>query len=155
MLAKITLTAVVIALLGTATASAVTVTKSIEISAAPAEVWAASARDFCGISQFHPAVEKCELSNGGKTRVLWLKGGGTLLEQQTGITASKRYSYEIITSPLPVADYKSTFSVEGNGKNSTVTWTGSFMAKGASDAEAEKAIDEIYSSGLEALKAKF
>ena len=34
---------------------------------------------FCGISQWHPAIEKCELSADGKQRTLTLKGGGTLL----------------------------------------------------------------------------
>jgi hypothetical protein len=36
--------------------------------------------DFCGISNWHPAVEKCELSADGKTRTLSLKGGGTIVE---------------------------------------------------------------------------
>ena len=41
----------------TAAAAATEVTESIEINAAPEKVWAASAKDFCGIGQFHPAVE--------------------------------------------------------------------------------------------------
>ena len=36
--------------------------------------------DFCGISNWHPAVEKCELSADGKTRTLSLNGGGTIVE---------------------------------------------------------------------------
>lgn len=30
--------------------------------------------DFCGISKWHPAVEKCELRNDGRTRTLPPKG---------------------------------------------------------------------------------
>lgn len=140
--------------LTTGSAFAVTVTEKTKINASAEKVWEASAADFCGLGQFHPAVEKCELSNNGKTRTLSLKGGGTIVENQT---ASKKgsYSYEIVESPLPVANYKSTFTVKGKGDTSTVTWTGTFKAKGASDAEAKKAIDGIYTSGLEALKAKF
>ena len=155
MIGKITLAAFALATFGAGAASAATVTESVKIDAAPADVWAASAGDFCGIGQFHPAVEKCELSNGGKTRTLSLKGGGTIVEDQTANKDGKSYSYVIVSSPLPVDEYKSTFSVKGKGKKSTITWTGSFKAKGASEADAKKAIDGIYTSGLEALKAKF
>lgn len=135
-------------------ASAAEVTESIEIKAAPEKVWAASAKDFCGIGQFHPAVEKCALSNGGKTRTLSLKGGGTIVENQTANTDGSSYSYVIVESPLPVADYKSTFTVKGGGGGSTVTWTGSFEPKGADEAAAKKVIQGIYAGGLAALKSK-
>lgn len=138
-----------------APAFAVSVTESTTIKASPDKVWAASAADFCGIGQFHPAVEKCELSDGGKTRTLSLKGGGTIVEKQTANKDGKSYSYVIVESPLPIADYKSTFSVKGKGGMSTVTWTGSFTPKGASADEAKKAIDGIYTSGLKALQGKF
>lgn len=138
----------------TAAAAATEVTESIEINAAPGKVWAASAKDFCGIGQFHPAVEKCALSNEGKTRTLSLKGGGTIVENQTAMKEGSSYSYVIVESPLPVSDYKSTFSIKGSGESSTVTWTGSFMPKGADEATAKKAIDGIYTSGLSALKSK-
>ncbi len=144
------------ALLATvAAASAADVTESIEIKAAPAKVWAASADDFCGIGKFHPAVEKCALSKGGKTRTLSLKGGGTIVEDQTANSDGSSYSYVIVESPLPVADYKSTFTVKGSGDSSTVTWTGSFQPKGADEAAAKKVVQGIYSGGLAALKAKF
>jgi len=138
----------------TGSAFAVSVKEKTKINAPAEKVWEASAADFCGIGQFHPAVEKCELSNGGTTRTLSLKGGGTIVENQTAMSKGS-YSYEIVESPLPVENYKSTFTVKGKGETSTVTWKGSFKAKGASDAEAKKAIDGIYTSGLEALKAKF
>lgn len=151
---RITLASVAALTLTAGAASAATVTETTKINAPAEKVWAASAADFCGIGQFHPAVEKCALSDGGKTRTLSLKGGGTIVEKQT---AEKKgsYSYVIVESPLPVDNYKSTFSVKGKGETSTVTWTGSFKPKGASAADAKKAIDGIYTSGLSALKAKF
>jgi len=138
-----------------APALAASVTQTAEIKAAPDKVWAASAKDFCGIGQFHPAVEKCELSDGGKMRTLSLKGGGSIVEKQTANEEGKNYSYVIVESPLPVADYKSTFSIKGSGDASTVTWTGSFEPKGADEAKAKSVIEGIYASGLDALKGKF
>jgi hypothetical protein len=87
--------------------------------------------DFCGIAKWHPALEKCELSADGKTRTLSLKGGGTIVEALTKMdTAGKSYTYSIVSGPLPVAKYD---------------------AKGAPDAEAAKAIQGVYDSGLQAL----
>jgi hypothetical protein len=108
--------------------------------------------DFCGISNWHPAVEKCELSADGKTRTLSLKGGGTIVEALVKMDAAGHsYTYSIVSSPLPVANYTSTIGVAADGAGSMTTWVGKYDAKGASDAEAKKVIDGIYDSGLKAL----
>ena len=110
--------------------------------------------DFCGISNWHPAVEKCELSADGKTRTLSLKGGGTIVEALVKMDAAGHsYTYSIVSSPLPVANYTSTIGVAADGAGSVMTWVGKYDAKGASDAEAKKVIDGIYNSGLKSLTA--
>jgi hypothetical protein len=110
--------------------------------------------DFCGIAKWHPALEKCELSADGKTRTLSLKGGGTIVEALVKMDpAARSYTYSIVSGPLPVANYTSTISVAADGSGSVATWTGKYDAKGASDAEATKAIDGVYESGLKALTA--
>jgi hypothetical protein len=110
--------------------------------------------DFCGIGKWHPALEKCELSADGKTRTLTLKGGGTIVEALVKMDAAGRsYTYSIVSGPLPVANYTSTISVAVDGTGSVTTWVGKYDAKGASDADAKKAIDGIYDSGLKALTA--
>jgi hypothetical protein len=110
--------------------------------------------DFCGISKWHPAVEKCELSADGKTRTLSLKGGGTIVESLVKMDpAGHSYTYAIVSGPLPVANYTSTISVTADGAGSTVTWVGKYDAKGASDDDSKKAIDGVYDSGLKALTA--
>ena len=108
--------------------------------------------DFCGIGKWHPAVEKCELSADGKTRTLSLKGGGTIVEALVKMDAAGRsYTYSIVNSPLPVANYSSTISVSADGAGSVLTWSGKYDAKGAPDADAMKVIQGIYDSGLAAL----
>lgn len=143
--------------LAASAASATESTASVEIAAPAKTVWTTASPDFCGLGTFHPAIEKCALSDGGKTRTLSLKGGGTIVEKRLAWNAKKRsYSYAIVESPLPVQNYKSTFTVKAAGKGmSTVTWTGTYEPKGAPEADAKKAIDGIYTSGLDALKAKF
>ncbi|GJE27777.1 SRPBCC family protein [Methylobacterium organophilum] len=139
-----------------ASAQALEVTKTAEVAAPPAKVWK-TIGTFCGIGDWHPAVEKCTLAEkGGKTvRTLSLKGGGEIVEEQVSRDEKKMdYTYTILQSPLPVSDYKSTLSVAPNGAGSKLTWTGSFKAKGAPDAKAQEVIDGIYEAGFKGIADK-
>ncbi len=133
------------------------VTRSATLpSTAPAAVWAAVG-DFCGIGTWHPAVANCTLSeaDGVPMRTLALKGGGEIVEKQVSWDdAAMSYTYAILTSPLPVADYVSTLSVSPDGAGSKIVWTGSFNASGASDADAENVIAGIYTAGIEGIAAR-
>ena len=126
-------------------------------STAPADASWAAVGDFCAISTWHPAVEKCVISekDGNIYRTLSLKGGGTILEKQLTFDKAKMsYSYTIEESPLPIANYKSTLRVVPKDKGSTIEWSGTFDAKGATDAEAVKVIAGIYEAGVGALAGK-
>ena len=127
--------------------SSVTMTSSMS----PEALWK-KIGDFCGIANWHPAVEKCVLSADGKQRTLSLKGGGTIVETlENRDDASHAYTYAIISSPLPVANYHSTISVSPDPKGSSLKWVGTYDAKGASDADAKKVIDGIYDAGEKTL----
>jgi hypothetical protein len=52
---------------------------------------------------------------------------------------------------LPVANYVSTISVAKDGAGSTLTWSGKYDAKGASDADAKKTMDGVYQAGVDVL----
>jgi hypothetical protein len=108
--------------------------------------------DFCGIANWHPAIEKCVMSADGKQRTLSLKGGGTIVETLENFDdANHAYTYTIISGPLPVANYHSTISVSPDPKGSSLKWMGKYDAKGASDADAKKVIDGIYDAGEKTL----
>ena len=118
--------------------------------------WAAIG-DFCGIGQWHPVVEKCEISNkdGATYRTLSLKGGGKIYEKQVAFDAAKMtYTYTIEDSPLPVKNYKSTMRVAAKDKGATIEWSGSFDAKDATDADAVKTMMGVYEAGITALVTK-
>jgi hypothetical protein len=104
--------------------------------------------DFCGIGKWLPPVEKCQLSNKGKRRTLSLKDGGTVVEDLV-VWDSRRhsYTYTIVSGPLPVTRYFSTIRVLKDKGGSALEWTGHYLAKGASDADAKKTIDGIYQAG--------
>ena len=110
--------------------------------------------DFCGIANWHPAIAKCDLSADKKERTLTLKGGGTIVERLVRWSDKDHsYTYKIISGPLPVADYESTLRVGAakSGNGSVISWRGHYTAKGASDADAKKAIDGVYDAGLKGL----
>lgn len=153
---KPVLFAAVLSATAVSSAAALEISKSVDAAAPPAAVWK-TIGEFCGIGDWHPAVEKCELSEkDGKTiRTLSLKGGGAIVEEQLARDDKKLdYTYAILESPLPVSDYKSTISVAPAGQGSKVTWKGSFKAKGAPDAKAEEVIGGIYDAGLKAISEK-
>ena len=137
-------------------AFALDVKKMVDVPASPDAVWK-TIGDYCGIANWHPAIEKCEISkkDGATYRTLSLKGGGTILEKQTAWDdKSKTYSYTIEESPLPVANYKATIAVAPKGSGSEVIWTSNFTAKGADDAKASSTIGGIFDAGLGGIAAK-
>ncbi|MCJ2125192.1 SRPBCC family protein [Methylobacterium sp. J-077] len=150
---KILTSAVVVAVLSATPSLALDVTKTAMVAAPPATVWK-TIGEFCGIGNWHPAVEKCVLSEKGgkKVRTLSLRGGGTIVEEQVARDErTMAYTYAILESPLPVEGYKSTLSVAPDGKGSKLTWTGNFKAKGAPDAKAEEVVGGIYEGGLKGI----
>lgn len=113
--------------------------------------------DFCGVANWHPAIEKCAPTTVKKreARDLSLKGGGKIVE---ALTAWDRegmsYSYDLISGPLPVRNYSAALSVKPtkDGAGAVLTWRGKFKAaKGATDADAKKTIAGVYQAGLDAL----
>ncbi|RFC66060.1 SRPBCC family protein [Fulvimarina endophytica] len=135
-------------------AFALEVVESKQVDATPEKTWSAVG-DFCAIAEWHPAVTKCEESeaDGTTQRTLTLDGGGELVEQLVERDDdAMRYTYKIVSGPLPVKDYESTISVSGNDNLSTIAWEGSFdAADGASDADAENVIRGIYTAGLDGI----
>jgi len=138
-------------------ALALDVSKSVASDAKPEAVWQ-TIGDFCGIGDWHPAVENCEENDetGAKRRTLTLAGGGgTLVEELVSRDDdAMTYTYKIIEGPLPVQNYESTISVSPEGEGSQIAWKGTFDAKGASDEEATKVIAGIYESGLKSIAEK-
>lgn len=95
---------------------------------------------FNALPDWHPTVEKSELTEEGQTRTLSLAGGGTIVEKLEKVDDSARsYTYSIVDSPLPVANYTATIKVSGEGDNSTIEWSSDYEPVGASPEEAMQA----------------
>jgi Polyketide cyclase / dehydrase and lipid transport len=138
----------------TSAAGAVEVKRKIKVKGDAATVWS-KIGGWCAISEWHPAIAKCvESQVGGKPhRTLTTKDGGVIEETQFA-KSDHSYSYTIDESPLPVKDYKATFSVvprKRHADKAKIIWSAKFDAKGES-AAARKVIDGIFKAGLDQIK---
>ncbi len=143
------------------------VVEKIEIDAPADKVWAIVG-NFQDMS-WHPGVAKTEGTGGSETgakRTLTLKDGGKIEESVTKYDAAgKSISYKIDNvdvKVLPVNNYASTITVKDAGGKSEVEWKGAFYRgfmnndppPELTDEAAVKSVTAIYTSGLQALKAK-
>jgi hypothetical protein len=139
-------------------ASAATLSRSIDVNATPAQVWA-TIGPFCSIKDWHPVVATC--TEDGQTppvRTLVTRDGKTtFVEMQTARSDTKYiYSYNFISSPFPVTHYAAQIEVSAKGAGvSTVTWTGSYIPNPGKEREALEALRGVYETGLSAIKARF
>lgn len=132
-------------------AAAVEASYKAESAHSADSIWA-KIKGFCGIVVALPGV-KCELSADGLTRTLTLPGDKVIVEKRESIDdAGRTYSYTILQpGPLPVANYHSTIAILPKGSGAEIVWSGHFDAHGASDADAQKAIEGIYKGGSDGL----
>ncbi len=111
---------------------------------------------FNALPDWHPAVEKSELTEEGQERTLSLAGGGTIVERLEKMDdGSRTYTYSIKESPLPIANYTATIRISGEGDNCTIDWSSEFDAVGAPETDATAAIQGIYQAGFDNLKKMF
>ena len=133
-------------------AAAVDAAYSVDSKNAPAAIWA-KIKGFCDVVPNALPDLKCALSEDGLTRTITLPDGQKIVEKREAFDdAGRSYGYTILEpGPLPVANYHSKIAINAKGEGSTIVWTGHFDAKGASDADAQKAILGIYKGGADAL----
>ena len=142
-------------------AADLTVSKSVTVNASPETTWKMIG-DFNHLDVWHPVVVASKLLQGsdnvaGAERLLTLGNGATITEELVSHNnGAESYTYKIVKSPLPIANYVSTIRVASADKGkATVTWSSTFDAKGVKDDEAVKAITGIYVAGLNNLDKHF
>jgi hypothetical protein len=139
--------------LSAAAAQAITVHRSVTVAGYPQLVWW-DIGGFCEIEDWHPVVADCDddWEDGAKYRTLTTVDGAVLRELLTD-RSPMTYSYEIVESPLPVANYNATFRVgAGDAGQTVIDWVAHFdAAGGATDAEAASVIAGIFESGLDGI----
>jgi Polyketide cyclase / dehydrase and lipid transport len=130
---------------------------SVALGASAEAVWDAIG-GFDALARWHPAVaSSARAEEGGRTlRRLELRGGGTIVEAlEAHDGAARRYSYTIVSGPLPVTQYRSELSVHADGaQRCRVEWKSRFEPVG-DEAQAVAAIRGVYQAGFDSLKERF
>lgn len=128
------------------------VSRTITLNASLDDVWGVIG-GFQALGDWHPAVESVakEEIGGAEHRRIALKGGGEIVEKLLD-QGGGSYSYSILESPLPVAEYVSTLSAADFEGKTMVTWGSTF--EGTADG-AEDVVAGIYEAGFGALAERF
>jgi hypothetical protein len=128
-------------------------------------VWA-HIRDFNGLEVWHPAVVKSEIEGGkssdqvGCVRRFSLQDGGVIRERLLEMSdLGHHYSYSILESPLPVANYRATIRLRriSDGDRTYAEWNATFDPDPPEkQAEAESLLSNaVFQGGFDALKKQF
>lgn len=132
------------------------VSMKTSLNAAAEEVWKAIS-DFNGLPKFVASIvnSKMEGSGIGAVRTLTLQDSGPpiveRLENQDD--QNRSLSYSIVESPLPLEDYLATVEVRNLSENHCqVVWSSTFEPKGATEEEAKKIVEGVYSAAFDGLK---
>jgi hypothetical protein len=141
-----------------ASAAAASLSRSVEVDAAPSKVWSVVG-PFCAIKDWHPVVGSCSETGKPPVRMLETKDGKTtFVELEVARNETARfYSYSFQASPFPVTHYIGTIWVvpAADAGRSTVLWTGTYTPLPGKEKEANDAFAGVYDSGLAALKTRF
>lgn len=130
------------------------VSMSTKLDVSATEAWQLIG-GFNTLPDWHPAVEKSELTEEGQVRKLSLTGGGSIVEKLEKIDDKERtYTYSIVDSPLPISNYTSTITVRDTDDGTVMDWSSEFNAVGAEN-DAVDAIQGIYQAGFDNLKKMF
>lgn len=126
--------------------------RMVQLPVTAEEAWAVVGR-FESIADWHPLIasaERVEI-DGDVHRHLKTVDGDLILEKLTD-TSPLHYAYEIVESPLPVADYRAHFSCVPEDAGCHVFWSAHFEAAAT---EADDIVAAIYEAGLAALRDRF
>ncbi len=129
---------------------------------APIEpVWA-RIRDFKTLDDWHPGISSSVIEDGGPSdrvgciRRMELQGGGVIREQLLEMSdLGHHYSYSILESPLPVANYRATLRLRriSDGERTFAEWSASFDPDPPEKKAAAEALisNDVFLGGFDAL----
>ena len=122
-----------------------------------AKVWAVVG-PFKNLAEWHPVIQKSDVSPDGKVRTLQMPDGSTSQERLiTHDDAAMQYRYTTHgASTLPVVDFQGSVTVVPIGERCLFTWEADFdAAKGAPEAQVIAILQRIFDAAAPGLKARF
>ncbi|MBB3103215.1 SRPBCC family protein [Azomonas macrocytogenes] len=130
------------------------VSVSTSIARPAAEVWALLG-GFDLLPRWIESITSSRLDDGGRLRHLVMADGSAIVERLLEFSENERhYSYALVESALPVADYVARVAVRDTGTGQALaTWSSRFRNTGSDEAGIIADLEGFYRAGLEQLKA--
>jgi Polyketide cyclase / dehydrase and lipid transport/Domain of unknown function (DUF4331) len=131
-----------------------TVAQSIEVAAAPDEVWSVIG-DFGGA--WHPLNARIGVTGTGvgQLRTIETLDGKTIVERLESIDNAKRCFRYTNIAGMPVSHYTGMLEVKPNGRGTVVDWRVQFLASRQTDRAVKVLVSTLLNTGLESLKSRF
>lgn len=129
------------------------VSVSEKIPASAQQVWDMIG-NFNSLADWHPAIQRSELEEGGTVRRLTMPDGTTLVETLVSEDGKERtYEYALPDGQLPVSGYTARVHVtEDDDGNCTANWESEFEPQSP---DAEQLVNSIYQAGFDNLRKMF
>ena len=125
------------------------------------KVWA-YARDFNGHGEWHPIIAESHIEEGkpsdqvGCVRNFTLTNGGHLRERLLSFSdLERRFTYNIIVSPMPIENYIATFGCKPitEGNKTFVEWMAEFDVAAKDEAQIKEQVGRnTFAAGILALE---
>jgi hypothetical protein len=130
------------------------VADSVELPAAPGEVWAAIG-SFGGA--WHPLVARIRVTGTGigQLRTIETIDGKEIVERLDAMDDAKRFYRYSNISGIPASHYTGTFEAKPKGTGCVVEWRAEFLANNQPDLLVKTIVATLFKTGLESLKSRF
>ncbi|QPF88677.1 DUF4331 family protein [Bradyrhizobium commune] len=131
-----------------------TVAESVELAAAPADVWSLIGQ-FGGT--WHPLTARVNLTGAGigQLRTIQTLDGQQTIERLEAIDDATRLLRYTNIAGMAVSHYTGTLEVKPKGSGSIVDWRAQFVAANATDRAMKVKVSTLLKTGLESLKSRF
>lgn len=125
-------------------------------------VWA-EIRDFNTLPVWHPSIRSSEIEEDrpsgevGCVRHFFLQDGGELRERLLALSDREHtFTYSILDSPLPVANYVATVRLTPvtDGDRTFAEWSAEFDDTAGPDAAVVELVTNVFRTGFESLKSR-
>jgi len=140
--------------LATPNAELQTVAESVELAAAPDEVWSLIGQ-FGGA--WHPLTAKVSLTGTGigQLRTIQTLDGQEIVERLEAIDDAKRFFRYTNIAGMAVSHYTGTLEVKPKGSGCVADWRAQFLAINKTDRAVKVIVSTLFKTGLESLKPRF
>jgi hypothetical protein len=131
-----------------------TVAQSIEVAAAPDEVWSLIG-DFGGA--WHPLTARVGVTGTGigQLRTIETVDGREIVERLEAVDNAKRSFRYTSIAGMPVSHYTGLLEVKPHNGGSVVDWRAQFVSNRQTDRAAKVLVSTLLNTGLESLKSRF